>query len=270
MSFNEKKHGRCILVRWISYPNTLKLFHKRNPPPLKHAWYTCARGYTPKLRLVYTHKDKHKHKPRVNRDDASISARKRNAHLRLWVCRPGSRVACACPCACVVRVDGSLGGEYVEWLTKLTKGGESRLERKPVIDQEAGQGWAEALPVLGGVDDSRNGNRGCRGKAASSERERRDGQGKQRAWVLVVYLSFTWVRYHYSETQGRTVEQRGNWGGSIYDDGGGGGRGEKGKGGKKAVSLPSPPLPSLPPPPSFPLAPVSRPPHDLLLSLRGW
>ena len=50
---------------------------------------------------------KHKHQPRVNRDDAST--RKRNAFLFhvlapvVHVCRPGSHVANAC--ACVVRVN---------------------------------------------------------------------------------------------------------------------------------------------------------------------
>ena len=50
---------------------------------------------------VYARRN-HKHKPRVNRDDASISARKRNARLCLCSHRPVSHVAYAC--ACVVRV----------------------------------------------------------------------------------------------------------------------------------------------------------------------
>ena len=45
------------------------------------------------------------------------------------------------------------------------------------------------------------------------------------------------------------------------------GAGRKRKGRKRAVSLPSLPVPSAV---VSPLASVSRPPHDLLLNLRGW
>ena len=50
---------------------------------------------------------KRNHKPRVNRDDASTSesARKRNAFSFLSLRRPGSHVAYACACACVVLVN---------------------------------------------------------------------------------------------------------------------------------------------------------------------
>ena len=60
------------------------------------------------LHVRRKHKNKHKrkHKPRVNRDDANTSARKRNACLCLCLRRPGSHVAYAC--ACVVRVNQPL------------------------------------------------------------------------------------------------------------------------------------------------------------------
>ena len=68
-------------------------------------WLT-ARAPVLKAVLHVRHKHKHQrqHKPRVNRNDASTSARKRNAHLCL--CRPGSHVGYACDyaCACVVPV----------------------------------------------------------------------------------------------------------------------------------------------------------------------
>ena len=50
------------------------------------------REVTAGLHVRRKHEHKHKYKPRVNRDDASTSARKRNARL----CHPGSQVACAC------------------------------------------------------------------------------------------------------------------------------------------------------------------------------
>ena len=55
-------------------------------------------------------KHKRKHKPRVNRDDASTTARKRNACFCLCLRRPGSHVAytCAYACACVVHVNQPL------------------------------------------------------------------------------------------------------------------------------------------------------------------
>ena len=57
-----------------------------------------------------------------------------------------------------------------------------------------------------------------------------------------------------SETPGRIVEQRGNWGKRINDDVGGGGRDKRG-GRKRAVFLPSSFLPDPSPPPSFLLSP---------------
>ena len=51
-------------------------------------------------------KHKRKHKPRVNRDDASTSTRKRTARLCLCLRRLGSHVAYAC--VCVVRVNQPL------------------------------------------------------------------------------------------------------------------------------------------------------------------
>ena len=58
------------------------------------------------VRRMHKHKHKRKHKPRVNRDDASTSARKKNARLCLCLRRPSSHVAYAC--ACVVRVNQPL------------------------------------------------------------------------------------------------------------------------------------------------------------------
>ena len=49
----------------------------RLPNPLPRHWTVCS----VKAGLHVRRKYKHKHKPRVNRDDASTSARKRNAHL---------------------------------------------------------------------------------------------------------------------------------------------------------------------------------------------
>ena len=64
------------------------------------------------LHVQRKHKHKRKHKPRVNRDDASTSARKSAFYffLRLCLRRPGSHVACAFACAyaCVVRVNQPL------------------------------------------------------------------------------------------------------------------------------------------------------------------
>ena len=51
-------------------------------------------------------KHKHKHKPRVNQDDASRSAR--SFFLSLCWRRPGSNVAYACACACVIPVNQPL------------------------------------------------------------------------------------------------------------------------------------------------------------------
>ena len=55
-----------------------------------------------KAGLHVRRKHKYKHKPRVNQDDASA----RSFFLRLR--RPGSHVAYACACACVVRVNQPL------------------------------------------------------------------------------------------------------------------------------------------------------------------
>ena len=65
-----------------------------------------------------------------------------------------------------------------------------------------------------------------------------------------------------SEMQGRIVWRRGNWGGGVNDGG------RKGEGGKAAVFLSSP-FSTAPSADVSPLAPVSRPPHDLPLGLRG-
>ena len=70
-----------------------------------HLANRCAR-LKAGLHVRRKHKHKHKHQPRVNRDDASTSARKRNARLCLRMRRSGSRVACAY--ACVVRVNQPL------------------------------------------------------------------------------------------------------------------------------------------------------------------
>ena len=59
----------------------------------------------PGLHVRRKHKHKRQHKPRVNRDDASTSERKRNARLCWYLRRPGSHVACAYACVCVVRVN---------------------------------------------------------------------------------------------------------------------------------------------------------------------
>ena len=69
-------------------------------------WIFSRNIETMKAGLHVRRKHKHKYKPRVNRDDASTSARKRNARLCLCLRRTGSHVAYAC--ACVVRVNQPL------------------------------------------------------------------------------------------------------------------------------------------------------------------
>ena len=72
----------------------------------------CAMTVFRKLKRPGLHvrrKHKPKHKPHVNRDDASTSARSFFLRLR----RPGSHVAYACAYACVVRVNQPFKGWFI-------------------------------------------------------------------------------------------------------------------------------------------------------------
>ena len=69
------------------------------------------------------HSWEHKHKPRVNRDDASTSASTRKRSAFLFLVLALVLVLMACACACVVRLNQPLGGRSQDQIYSPSRGG---------------------------------------------------------------------------------------------------------------------------------------------------